>query len=148
MFILEIHPFEMNLKMKFLGYKKEVICPLNDSKAIESGATFLSESFVFGVGVSIILAENWRAHNKDKNRRNYVDDALEDLEAKNNEMEEKLEDSLKTYKITEERIQLLEQENTQLRQILDEILSVSLGLKKHTQYDQSVVMTLPGISNN
>ncbi|KAI9300542.1 hypothetical protein BJ944DRAFT_170657 [Cunninghamella echinulata] len=103
----------MNLKMKFLGYKKEVIRPLNDSKAIESGATFLSESFVFGVGVSIILAENWRAHNKDKNRRNYVDDALEDLEAKNNE-----------------------------------ILSVSLGLKKHTQYDQSVVMTLPGISNN
>ncbi|CAO3606911.1 unnamed protein product [Cunninghamella blakesleeana] len=142
------HKWEMTLKMKFLGYKKEVIRPLNDAKAIESGANFLSESFVFGVAASIIIAENWRSHNKDKNRRNYVDDALEKLEEQNNELSQKLDDGLKTNQLTEERIKSLEEENIHLRQILDEILSVSLGLKKHTQYnDQSVVMTLPGISN-
>jgi hypothetical protein len=29
-------------------------------RAIESGANFMSEAFVFGVGASIIIAENWR----------------------------------------------------------------------------------------
>jgi Optic atrophy 3 protein (OPA3) len=29
-------------------------------RAIEAGANFLSESFIFGVAASIILAENWR----------------------------------------------------------------------------------------
>ncbi|KAI8071959.1 hypothetical protein BDF21DRAFT_344246 [Thamnidium elegans] len=76
----------MTLKMKFLGYKKEKIRPLNDARAIESGANFLSEAFVFSVAVSVILAENWRSRMTAKNRRNYVDDALENLETQNQTM--------------------------------------------------------------
>lgn len=30
------------------------------NRAIESGANFLSEAFVFSVAASVILAENWR----------------------------------------------------------------------------------------
>lgn len=64
-----------------------------------------------------------RSHNKDKNRRNYVDDALEKLEEQNNEMVQRLNDNLKSYQVTEERIKLLEEENIHLRQILDEVRS-------------------------
>ncbi|KAI8984098.1 optic atrophy 3 protein-domain-containing protein [Mycotypha africana] len=80
----------MTLKMKFLGYKKEKIRPLNDAKAIESGANFLSEAFVFTVAASVILAESWRSRATAKNRRNYVDDALENLEGQNKSLTEHL----------------------------------------------------------
>ncbi|KAI7894015.1 uncharacterized protein EV154DRAFT_415952 [Mucor mucedo] len=95
----------MTLKMKFLGYKTEKIRPLNDARAIESGANFLSEAFVFSVAASVILAENWRSRVTAKNRRNYVDDALE------NEVKKK-----------------------------KKVLSVSMGLKRHTEYQQQPTM--------
>ncbi|KAI8084620.1 optic atrophy 3 protein-domain-containing protein [Halteromyces radiatus] len=142
------HRLEMTLKMNFLGYKKEVIRPLNDARAIESGANFISEAFVFGVAASIIIAENWRSRNKDKNRRNYVDDALESLESRNNELVEKMEYNIKTLQLASERLQQLEEENVHLRNMLDEILSVSMGLKRHTQYEQPAVMGLPGITKD
>ncbi|KAI8333705.1 optic atrophy 3 protein-domain-containing protein [Chlamydoabsidia padenii] len=142
------HRLEMTLKMNFLGYKKEVIRPLNDARAIESGANFMSEAFVFGVGASIIIAENWRSRTKDKNRRNYVDDALENLEMQNNELKETLESTTKAQQLIEERVQQMEDENLHLRNMLDEILSVSMGLKRHTQYDQPAVMGLPGITKD
>ncbi|KAI7863521.1 hypothetical protein BDF14DRAFT_1733806 [Spinellus fusiger] len=99
----------MTLKMKFLGYKTEIIRPLNDAKAVESGANFLGESFVFSVAATVIIAESWRSHSSAKHRRNHVDDALENLESQS-------------------------------------ILSVSLGLRRHTEYEQQPhVVTLPGL---
>ncbi|CAO3597182.1 unnamed protein product [Absidia cylindrospora] len=138
----------MTLKMNFLGYKKEVIRPLNDARAVESGANFLSESFVFGVAASIIIAENWRSHVKDKNWRNYVDEALENLEARNTELNETLDNNFKSQQLMTERLQHLEDENIHLRNMLDEILSVSMGLKRHTQYEQPAVVNLPGITKD
>lgn len=32
----------------------------DDISAVEAGANFLSESFVFGVAAAIIIAESWR----------------------------------------------------------------------------------------
>ncbi|KAI8069150.1 optic atrophy 3 protein-domain-containing protein [Gongronella butleri] len=139
------HRLEMTLKMNFLGYKKEKIRPLNDARAIEAGANFISEAFVFSVAASIILAENWRSRNKDKNRRNYVDDALEGLETSHDDLKERLEASIQSQTLIQERMQQLEEENSHLRNIVDEILSVSLGLKPHTQYDKPAVISLPGL---
>ncbi|KAI8394339.1 optic atrophy 3 protein-domain-containing protein [Radiomyces spectabilis] len=127
------HRLEMTLKMKFLGYKKEVIRPLNDAKAIESGANFLSESFVFGVAASVILAESWRSRYTAKNRRNYVDDSLEKLESENANLNEALENMRQTQQLTEERIKQVEDDNLQLRKLLDDILNISLGLARHTK---------------
>ncbi|KAI9245898.1 hypothetical protein BDA99DRAFT_527746 [Phascolomyces articulosus] len=138
----------MTLKMKFLGYKKEVIRPLNDARAVEAGANFLSESFIFGVAASIIIAESWRSHYSAKNRRNYVDDALENLEDENIKLKELLETTRENQKTTKDRLELLEQDNIHLRKILDEVLSVSLGLKRHSGYEQPKIVTLPGINNN
>ncbi|KAI8371921.1 optic atrophy 3 protein-domain-containing protein, partial [Blakeslea trispora] len=142
------HHLEMTLKMKFLGYKVEKIRPLNDARAIESGASFLSEAFVFSVAASIIIAESWRSHTKDKNRRNYVDDALEKLETENKSLTELLEETRQLYVSNEERLKQIEDDNVHLRRMLDEILSVSMGLKRHTEYQkQPTVISLPGISD-
>ncbi|KAI8994779.1 hypothetical protein BDB01DRAFT_715468 [Pilobolus umbonatus] len=102
----------MTLKMRFLGYRVEKIRPLNEARAVDSGANFLSEAVVFSVAASIIMAEGWRAHNSAKNRRDVVNDRLEGLESAN-------------------------------------VLSVSLGLKRHTEYQQQpTLITLPGINEN
>ncbi|KAJ1963211.1 hypothetical protein GGI12_002184 [Dipsacomyces acuminosporus] len=70
----------MNWKMKVLGYKKEKIRPLNDARAVDAGANFLGEAFIFGVAVSLIFAEQVRSRNQAQRQRNAVDDRLDALE--------------------------------------------------------------------
>ncbi|KAJ2184607.1 hypothetical protein IW139_006504, partial [Coemansia sp. RSA 353] len=60
------HRTEMNWKMKVLGYKKEKIRPLNDARAVDAGANFLGEAFIFSVAVSLILAEQVRSRSQAK----------------------------------------------------------------------------------
>jgi hypothetical protein len=56
------------------------IRPLSESKAIESGANFISESFLFLVAGSLILFESWRSRSKESTRREGVEGRLADLE--------------------------------------------------------------------
>lgn len=56
------------------------IKPLSEAKAIESGANFISETFLFGVAASLIFFESWRSRKKESNRRDDVADRLADLE--------------------------------------------------------------------
>ncbi|KAJ5781192.1 hypothetical protein N7457_006352 [Penicillium paradoxum] len=56
------------------------IRPLSESKAIESGANFISESFLFLVAGSLILFESWRSRNKESTRREGVEGRLAELE--------------------------------------------------------------------
>lgn len=56
------------------------IRPLSESKAIESGANFISESFLFLVAGGLILFESWRSRNKESTRREGVEGRLADLE--------------------------------------------------------------------
>ncbi|KAL3490180.1 optic atrophy 3 protein-domain-containing protein [Aspergillus germanicus] len=59
---------------------KPHIRPLSESKAIESGATFISESFLFIVAGSLILFESWRSRRKETTRRDDVAARLKELE--------------------------------------------------------------------
>lgn len=59
---------------------KPKIRPLSEAKAIESGATFISEAFLFGVAGSLIFFEAWRSRRKETNRREDVADRLAELE--------------------------------------------------------------------
>ena len=54
--------------------------PLSEAKAIESGANFISETFLFGVAASLIFFESWRSRRKETTRRDDVADRLGDLE--------------------------------------------------------------------
>lgn len=60
------------------------IRPLSEPKAIESGANFISEAFLFGVAASLIFFESWRSRRKDAARRDDVADRLNDLEESEN----------------------------------------------------------------
>lgn len=59
---------------------KPKIRPLSEAKAIETGANFISETFLFGVAASLILFESWRSGRKESRRRNDVAERLVDLE--------------------------------------------------------------------
>lgn len=59
---------------------KPHIRPLSESKAIESGATFISESFLFIVAGGLILFESWRSRRKENTRRDDVAARLKELE--------------------------------------------------------------------
>ena len=60
---------------------KVKIRPLSDARAIELGANFFSEAFIFGVAVALLLAENYRSSRKANNRRDEVAERLDGLEA-------------------------------------------------------------------
>ncbi|KAH0832793.1 hypothetical protein AYO21_00308 [Fonsecaea monophora] len=59
---------------------KPKIRPLSEAKAIESGANFISEAFLFGVAAGLILFESWRSGRKETQRRDDVAERLNDLE--------------------------------------------------------------------
>lgn len=63
----------------------------------------------------------YRSHSSAKNRRNYVDDALENLEGETAQLKESLELLRQEHATAEKRIQTLEEDNTQLRKILDQV---------------------------
>lgn len=60
---------------------KAKIKPLSEARAIELGANFFSEAFVFSVAVSLIVFEQWRRSAKESDRRDDVADQLEELKA-------------------------------------------------------------------
>jgi hypothetical protein len=62
------------------------IRPLSESKAIETGANFISETFLFLVAAGAVVFESWRSRRKENNRREGIDDRLEDLEKERAEM--------------------------------------------------------------
>ncbi|KAJ5085234.1 hypothetical protein N7532_010005 [Penicillium argentinense] len=65
------------------------IRPLSESKAIESGANFISETFLFLVAGGLIVFESWRSRQKESTRREGVEDRLVALEKKLSLYEEK-----------------------------------------------------------
>lgn len=75
-----MHRTDYNLRMRVLGEKKAKIRPLNDTKAIETGANFLSEGFIFSVAGGLILFESIRARNKEIARRESVADDISTLQ--------------------------------------------------------------------
>ncbi|EED13352.1 OPA3 domain protein [Talaromyces stipitatus ATCC 10500] len=56
------------------------IRPLSESKAIDSGANFISETFLFLVAGGLIVFESWRSRRKETSRRSDVQDRLVELE--------------------------------------------------------------------
>jgi hypothetical protein len=62
---------------------KPRVRPLSEQKAIEMGANFVAETFIFAVGIGVIVVEQWRQRRKARNAR---DDIREDLEEMQNEL--------------------------------------------------------------
>lgn len=60
---------------------KPRIRPLSEQKAIEMGANFAAETFIFAVGIAVILVEQWRQRRKAKNARDDIREDLEEVQA-------------------------------------------------------------------
>lgn len=75
-----MHKSEAGLRFKLLNEKDAVTKPLNDARAIETGANFVAETFVFSVAGGLILFESWRARRKDQQRRQGVSDDIENMQ--------------------------------------------------------------------
>jgi hypothetical protein len=69
------------IKKKAQERIKPRIRPLSEQKAIEMGANFAAETFIFAVGIAVILVEQWRQRRKAKNARDDIREDLEEVQA-------------------------------------------------------------------
>jgi len=88
-----LHRNEMRMRVNLLGETnssggKPNIRALSESRAIATGANFLSEGFLFAVAVSLIMAESYRGYRKESARRDLVSERLDSLEAAVQQMQE------------------------------------------------------------
>ena len=67
-------------KEKAKPIPKPRIRPLSEAKAIETGANFISEAFLFSVAGGLILFESWRSRRKETTRREDVSGRIGELE--------------------------------------------------------------------
>ena len=76
------HRTEMRLKSRFFDVKldSQNIKPLSDARAVELGANFIGESFVFGIAAALIFAENVRSRSKAQERKDLIDENISRLE--------------------------------------------------------------------
>ncbi|KAJ2546772.1 hypothetical protein GGH95_006766 [Coemansia sp. RSA 1836] len=121
------HRTEMNWKMNVLGYKKEKIRPLNDAKAIDAGANFLGEAFIFSVALSLLFAEQIRSRNQAQRQRNVVDDRLDELEKGMSESKEDLRRMQEERDLLQTEVDGLAEESATLSTMLMQILSKELS---------------------
>lgn len=75
-----IHSTDLRLRMSLLGEKKIKIRPLNDNKAIDNGATFILEFFIFSVAGLLIFYEAYRSRKKALDERNALADDISTLQ--------------------------------------------------------------------
>ncbi|MCJ1479064.1 hypothetical protein MMC13_007748 [Lambiella insularis] len=67
-------------KAKSTSQSETKIRPLSEAKAIDTGATFISETFLFAVALGTIMFEAWRSRRKENTRREDVAEKLRNLE--------------------------------------------------------------------
>lgn len=91
------HDEEQARKKTDGGAKKEEkqhvprIRPLSEAKAIELGANFFSESFIFAVAVGLLVWDSWRSRSKAKDQREVLEDRLDIVEAEVERLRNKYE---------------------------------------------------------
>ncbi|ODQ55507.1 OPA3-domain-containing protein [Saitoella complicata NRRL Y-17804] len=108
-----MHRNEMRMRINLLregvkeGLPEPKIRPLNEAKAVDTGANFISEAFIFSVAGALILFESYRSRQKELNRRADTRSSITDLEEEVTRLQETirtLESSLqKDLEETEEQ---------------------------------------------
>ena len=86
---------------------KPRIRPLSEQKAIETGANFVAETFIFAVGISVIVFEQWRQRRKAQNARDDIREDLEELQIELKTVKSELEELRKKHPDTVQQGKLL-----------------------------------------
>jgi uncharacterized membrane-anchored protein YhcB (DUF1043 family) len=85
------------IKAKAKEAHKPRIRPLSEAKAIETGANFVSEAFVFGVAIGVIVFERWWSSRKEKGRRSEVQEEIEAMKAEMTALRTQLQEVTATH---------------------------------------------------
>jgi len=96
---------EVKLRTNILGEPARHVRPLSETRAIENGANFIAEGFLFTVAAGLILGETWRTSRNQSKRRDDVDDQLDALGTKVVELSSRLDAATKQWQneLDEER---------------------------------------------
>jgi len=102
-----------------LGEPAKHIRPLSEARAIENGANFLAEGFLFSVAAGLIIGETWRSSRSQSKQRSDVNDSIEELHIRVRELNERL----RTWEVaaSEER-----QRHQELTRIMDRVVEIGL----------------------
>ncbi|CAI6331489.1 unnamed protein product [Periconia digitata] len=79
-------------RKKIEAASKPRIRPLSEAKAIETGANFVAESFLFAVAIGVIVFEQWRQRRKAQNQRDDIREDVEELQAELKAVKAELEE--------------------------------------------------------
>ena len=86
------HSFEHSLKLRFLDYNSEAIThPLSEARAIQKGADFISEFFLFIVAGTVVAAETIRGRLSSQAKSDELDTQLSTLQSEIKICKEKLQ---------------------------------------------------------
>ncbi|KAJ3037059.1 hypothetical protein HK097_003630 [Rhizophlyctis rosea] len=118
------HRWEQELQTRFLGYKPKQIRPLNDAKAVENGAAFLSEGFILSVAILTILGETWRSQRKSTNQKRDVDESINQLETDHASTQDEIEELRSAVSSVTRELETLQKQNRQLQDTLDSLVQV------------------------
>ncbi|PCH38528.1 OPA3-domain-containing protein [Wolfiporia cocos MD-104 SS10] len=131
---------EAKLRTNLLGEPAKHIRPLSETKAIENGANALAEGFLFGVAALLIIGETWRSSRSQSKRRDNVDDQLEDLHSKVQQLTER---TTALQQVFDERWEEEKQRNDELTRILERV--VEIGLRGGWAQFEDTPLALPRI---
>ncbi|EGN96346.1 hypothetical protein SERLA73DRAFT_58886 [Serpula lacrymans var. lacrymans S7.3] len=132
---------EIKLRTNILGEPaRQHVRPLSEARAIENGANALAEGFLFGVAALLIMGETWRTSRNSTRRRDDVDDQLDELNSRMQDLGTRLDSVTATY---EERWQEEKQRNDELARILERV--VEIGLRGGWAEFQDTPLLLPRI---
>jgi optic atrophy 3 protein len=73
------------------AHKPPRIRPLSEAKAIETGANFVAETFIFSVGIGVIIFEQWRQRRKQQSQRSGMEEQMETLQSELEKVKAELE---------------------------------------------------------
>ncbi|GAA5822617.1 hypothetical protein JCM11251_004318 [Rhodosporidiobolus azoricus] len=107
------------LRVRLLGESPKHVRPLSEARAIDAGANFLSEAFLFTVAATIIMGETYRGRRAESKRRDKVADALALHDTQLRDVKERLEKERK------ERDEAVKRER-ELEKIVEEIVLIGL----------------------
>ncbi|KAI8912205.1 optic atrophy 3 protein-domain-containing protein [Powellomyces hirtus] len=117
------HAWEHNLKTRFLGYPQENVRPLNDARAVETGANFISESVIFSVAVATIMGEAYRSSRKTSQRRQDVDADIDQLQAELSATENMMAEMKASINQLQSQVEALNSENRRLGREMERVAS-------------------------
>lgn len=120
------------------GAGKPHIRQLSESKAIATGANFISESFLFAVAVSLIMAESYRGYRKESKRRDGVAERIENLEEALSGMQEQHRSLL-------EQLQKDHQQSQSVLKILDGVVDIGMKggeMRRILAHDPQIALAL------